>query len=120
MHGFLSGKYFPPNLSVFSERNFISRSGRPNPALVPCHEFYAPEDAVSKAKLVVLGLVFGVVLVMANERSPLKLINSVDLPQYSGDFDHFAADLNGNRLFLAAEDHGTLEVFDLKSTKWLQ
>jgi len=75
---------------------------------------------VSKAKLVVLGLVFGVVLVMANERSPLKLVNSVDLPQYSGDFDHFAADLNGNRLFLAAEDHGTLEVFDLKSTKWLQ
>src|SRR5690348_10697172 len=84
------------------------------------HEFNVAEAVVSKANLIVLGVVFGVVVVMANERSPLKLVNSVDLPQYSGDFDHFAADVNGNRLFLAAEDHGTLEVFDLKSTKWLQ
>ncbi|MGZ5200172.1 MAG: YncE family protein [Telluria sp.] len=37
------------------------------------------------------------------------------MPGYSGDFDHFAADVQHNRLFLAAEDHGTLEVFDLAS-----
>jgi len=43
-----------------------------------------------------------------------------ELPGYSGDFDHFAADLPGNRLFLAAEDHGTLEVFDLHSGKHLK
>ena len=43
-----------------------------------------------------------------------------ELPGYSGDFDHFAADLAGNRLFLAAEDHGTLEVFDLHSGKHLK
>src|SRR5690349_3189460 len=55
-----------------------------------------------------------------SDRTPLRLVKSVDLPMYSGDFDHFAADVNGNRLFLAAEDHGTLEVFDLKSTKWLK
>lgn len=36
-----------------------------------------------------------------------------ELPGYTGDFDHFAFDARGNRLFLAAEDHGTLEVFDL-------
>lgn len=36
-----------------------------------------------------------------------------ELPGYTGDFDHFAFDVRGNRLFLAAEDHGTLEVFDL-------
>lgn len=87
---------------------------------VPSQEFNAPEGSVSKAKLAMLGLLFCVVVVVANERSPLKLVKSVDLPQYSGDFDHFAADVNGNRLFLAAEDHGTLEVFDLKSTKWLK
>lgn len=74
---------------------------------------------MSKGKLVVLAVIFFAVVVLANERAPLKLVNSVDLPQYSGDFDHFAADVSGNRLFLAAEDHGTLEVFDLKSTKWL-
>jgi hypothetical protein len=34
-------------------------------------------------------------------------------PGYSGDFDHFGVDVAGRRLFLAAEDHGTLEVFNL-------
>jgi hypothetical protein len=43
-----------------------------------------------------------------------------ELPGYSGDFDHFAADMAGNRLFLAAEDHGTLEVFDLATGKHLK
>ncbi len=45
--------------------------------------------------------------------SPLSIIGHTDLPGYEGDFDHFEADVAGNRLFLAAEDHGTLEVFDL-------
>jgi DNA-binding beta-propeller fold protein YncE len=56
----------------------------------------------------------------ASEEQPLKLVTSVDLPKYSGDFDHFAADVRNNRLYLAAEDHGTLEVFDLQSAKWLK
>src|SRR5260370_7449833 len=47
--------------------------------------------------------------------APLKLVQSVDLPNYSGDFDHFAVDPDGKRLFLAAEDHGTVEVFNLNS-----
>jgi hypothetical protein len=50
----------------------------------------------------------------------LVLQGRTELPGYSGDFDHFAVDLPGGRLFLAAEDHGTLEVFDLKSGKHLQ
>lgn len=29
-------------------------------------------------------------------------------PGYPGDFDHFGFDLKSNRLWLAAEDHGTL------------
>jgi DNA-binding beta-propeller fold protein YncE len=53
----------------------------------------------------------------AQEKSPLKLITTIPLPGFSGDFDHFAVDLKGNRLFLAAEDHKTVEVFDLKSGK---
>jgi hypothetical protein len=50
----------------------------------------------------------------------LVLEGRTDLPGYSGDFDHFAVDLPGNRLFLAAEDHGTLEVFELRSGKHLK
>ncbi|WP_108472304.1 MULTISPECIES: YncE family protein [Rhodanobacter] len=36
-------------------------------------------------------------------------------PGYSGDFDHFGYDLKGNRLWLAAEDHGTLELLNLRT-----
>jgi hypothetical protein len=50
---------------------------------------------------------------MPAPESPLTITGHVDLPGYEGDFDHFAADVAGNRLFLAAEDHGTLEVFSL-------
>ncbi|MEP6899126.1 MAG: hypothetical protein ABI870_11390 [Rhodanobacter sp.] len=38
-------------------------------------------------------------------------------PGYSGDFDHFGADVKGNRLFLAAEDHGSVELFNLKTNQ---
>jgi len=53
-------------------------------------------------------------------RAALVMRGRTELPGYSGDFDHFAVDLPGNRLFLAAEDHGTLEVFDLHSGKHLK
>ncbi len=52
--------------------------------------------------------------------SPLILQGSVDLPGYTGDFDHFAVDQERGRLLLAAEDHGTVEVFDLNSGKHLR
>ena len=48
---------------------------------------------------------------------PLKLVGRTDVPGFEGDFDHFAADVKGNRLFLAGEEKGTLEVFDLKTGK---
>ncbi len=56
----------------------------------------------------------------AQNASSVKLLKSVDLPGYSGDFDHFAVDYDRNRLLLAAEDHGTLEVFDLKTSAHLR
>jgi hypothetical protein len=54
-------------------------------------------------------------LFQAEALAVLQAAGRTELPGYSGDFDHFAVDLKGNRLFLAAEDHGTLEVFDLHS-----
>jgi DNA-binding beta-propeller fold protein YncE len=47
----------------------------------------------------------------------LRLAGRTELPGYTGDFDHFEYDLKSNRLWLAAEDHGTLDVFDLKTVK---
>ncbi len=45
----------------------------------------------------------------------LTLAGSVDIPGYKGDFDHFAIDPAGDRLFLAGEEGKTLEVFKLSS-----
>lgn len=50
----------------------------------------------------------------------VKLIKSIPLAGYTGDFDHFAVDHDRGRLLLAAEDHATLEVFDLKTLTHLK
>ena len=49
----------------------------------------------------------------AQDKLPLKLVATTPLPGYTGDLDHFGLDLKGDRLFLASEDHKTIEVFDL-------
>src|SRR5207248_5482696 len=46
-------------------------------------------------------------------KQPLQLVATTPLPGFSGDFDHFGLDLKGKRLFLTAEDHKSVEVFDL-------
>jgi hypothetical protein len=51
---------------------------------------------------------------------PLKLEANIPLPGFTGDFDHFAVDEKGNRLFLAGEDHRTVEVFDLRTNRRLK
>lgn len=56
----------------------------------------------------------------AQDSLPLKLETSVALPGFSGDFDHFAFDEKGGRLFLAGEDHKTVEVFDTKTSERLK
>ena len=63
-------------------------------------------------------LLYGSLAVGAGE--PLRLLGRTDVPNFEGDFDHFAADVKGNRLFLAGEEKGTLEVFDLKTGKHLK
>ncbi|HEX3680401.1 MAG TPA: hypothetical protein VHU90_11820, partial [Galbitalea sp.] len=51
---------------------------------------------------------------------PLALAHRSELPGYDGDFDHLFADTGENKLFVAAEDHGTVEVFDLKTGEHLK
>src|SRR6202790_4903985 len=68
-----------------------------------------------RASLTICVLTFGLFApaARAQEKLPLKLIATTPLPGFTGDFDHFAVDLKGKRLFLTAEDHKTVEVFDL-------
>jgi DNA-binding beta-propeller fold protein YncE len=56
---------------------------------------------------------------VAADKAPLRLVSTTPLPGIEGDFDHFTADVKGNRLFLAAEEHHTVEVFDLHTGKTL-
>jgi DNA-binding beta-propeller fold protein YncE len=52
----------------------------------------------------------------AQEEAPLRLVQTIPLPDLKdGDFDHFAIDLEGHRLFLTAEANGVLEVFDTQT-----
>src|SRR5215471_1355816 len=51
---------------------------------------------------------------------PIQLKSSVPIPGVKGAFDHFAADIKGNRLFLAAEGNKTVEIFDLQTGTHLQ
>jgi DNA-binding beta-propeller fold protein YncE len=53
----------------------------------------------------------------AAEKALLRPVGTIRMPGVEGDFDHFAVDVKGNRLFLAAEEHHTIEVFDLHSGK---
>lgn len=47
----------------------------------------------------------------------LKPVQTIPLPGVEGRFDHFAPDVKGGRLFLAALGNNTLEVLDAKSGK---
>lgn len=46
---------------------------------------------------------------------PLKLIQTIPLAGVDGALDHMAIDIQRHRLFVPAEQHGTIEVLDLKN-----
>jgi len=56
----------------------------------------------------------------AAEPPALKLSKTIPLTGVTGRFDHFAIDINGNRLFVAALGNNTLEAIDLGAAKRLQ
>ena len=75
---------------------------------------------VSKFKVTILAAVL-VALAMgawAQDKAPLALVQTILLPGlHDGDFDHFAVDLKGQRLFLTAEENSAVEIFDLQTNK---
>lgn len=70
-----------------------------------------------KSNLFPIALAAFLTFVSTASPSALTLVGTTDLPGISGDLDHLAIDASGNRLFLAAEDNGTLRVIDLKTGK---
>src|SRR5258707_3057919 len=54
----------------------------------------------------------------AQNAPPLKLVATIPLPGlHDGDFDHFAPDLDGHRLFLTGEENEKVLVLDTDSNK---
>ncbi len=51
---------------------------------------------------------------------PVTLLKTIYLPDVVGDFDHFAVDLKRNHLFVSAEVHHSVEMFNLKTGEHLQ
>jgi len=49
---------------------------------------------------------------------PLRLVQTISIPNVKGRLDHMEVDVRGNRLFVAGLDNGTFEVVDLRGGKW--
>ncbi len=72
-----------------------------------------PTRAITLALLLLLG-----VTAKAQEGAPLKLAHTIPLPGLKdGDFDHFAPDVDGHRLFLTGEENDKVLVFDTSTNK---
>jgi len=74
---------------------------------------------MKKMRFVFLALFVALaVSLQAQEKAPLKLVETIPLPGLQdGDFDHFAPDVDGHRLFLTAEENGKVQVLDTSTNK---
>src|SRR5258708_12730831 len=65
-------------------------------------------------------------LASAQANAPLKLEQTIPLPDVQGRIDHLSLDVAGQRLFVSALGNDTVEVVDLKAgkrphpTSWLK
>lgn len=57
-------------------------------------------------------------LTTAQEKQPLRLVQTIPMPNVKGRIDHMDVDVKGKRLFVAGLENGSLEVVDLAAGKW--
>jgi DNA-binding beta-propeller fold protein YncE len=75
---------------------------------------------MSKLRLTCVGILLflSAIVVWGQHKDPLSFVQSIPLPGlHDGDFDQFAVDLEGHRLFVAAEENSAVEVVDLRTNK---
>jgi len=53
-------------------------------------------------------------------KQPLRLVQTILLPNVKGRLDHMDVDVKRKRLFVAGLENGTLEVVDLQAGKWVR
>jgi DNA-binding beta-propeller fold protein YncE len=54
----------------------------------------------------------------AQKNVPLRLVQTIPMPNVKGRIDHMDVDVKGKRLFVAGLENGSLEVVDLAAGKW--
>src|SRR6266478_180176 len=52
-------------------------------------------------------------------KQPLRLVQTISIPNVKGRLDHMDVDVKGKRLFVAGLENGTFEVVDLEAGKWV-
>src|ERR1700722_6345555 len=75
-----------------------------------------------RGRWVILAVFFlGTLGIEGQAAKPLKLTQTIVAPGLKeGDFDHYAVELQSNRLFLTAEQNSAVEAFDLHTNKLVQ
>jgi DNA-binding beta-propeller fold protein YncE len=53
-------------------------------------------------------------------KQPLRLVQTIAMPNVKGRIDHMEVDVKGKRLFVAGLENGTVEVVDLQAGKWVR
>ena len=56
----------------------------------------------------------------AQNPEPLRLVETIKMPNVKGRIDHMDVDAKGKRLFVAGLENGSVEVVDLEISKWMQ
>src|SRR5712691_2474735 len=74
-----------------------------------------------KTYCLLVGLLFALpVLTNAQSAAPLRLVQTIPLPNVKGRIDHMDVDVKGKRLFVAGLENGSVEIVDLKAGKWVK
>src|SRR5258707_293131 len=58
--------------------------------------------------------------VQAQEKDPLRLIQTIPMPNVKGRIDHMDVDVKEKPLFVAGLESGSVEVVDLRAGKWVR
>jgi DNA-binding beta-propeller fold protein YncE len=53
-------------------------------------------------------------------KQPLRVVQTIPLPNVKGRLDHMDVDVKGKRLFVAGLENGTFEIVDIDAGKWLR
>src|SRR6266853_4935168 len=61
----------------------------------------------------------GIAFSQEGGRQPLRLVQTISIPNVKGRLDHMDVDVKGKRLFVAGLENGTFEVVDLEAGKWV-